>query len=463
MGYRILVQATAVILLISMVSAQGWSLFGGAADDKSPADAKQALADTAKALGWRPPVEATDMPGKAWCIEPQGMQDGKDKVCVSVTTEAEAKYYLQSILTEGIPPTTFHGYTAGYSKKGQNICDAGGATGWFLWFFRTMFSAIPGVDTSQMCATAEGNLAWTCKSAFFAANSPDQDDNTMQLGEELYNNARKRGICDADPTWARIIAKMNKTLQDPLTPCEMIYYLRKIEDANPRYDWRQIISKLHRKSYPKDIDLQPLGVTLFLEGKENEGYEKVNTFESEVSAVPKFINDDEGRMIDVAHSYAGLRSLVNRGNASSYFVGKMNTQWGDYYQIGMGIKDGTLDTAGGSIKSAWYTLTQNDADKAKADKQITDGIHSITHAGDWLPPDQERGNELGMKLIDFFKTHPKSKLSEAYKAMFLGQNIDMRCGDNSPPKLEPEPQAPAKPPESINPLPPGSPNSFFYK
>lgn len=121
-------------------------------------------------------------------------------------------------------------------------------------------------------------------------------------------------------------------------------WLREVERRNPHASWQQIVSFLHRQHQTGDEGLTlPLVGDTFINGPEDGGWDAKNidtacyantlTGRTEKNS-PYFVMDDLGRLIDVTHIYAGIRSDFNRPKDSwkTDFIRRMNTDWGDHFQ-----------------------------------------------------------------------------------------------------------------------------------
>lgn len=189
----------------------------------------------------------------------------------------------------------------------------------------------------------------------------------------------------------------------PLTQAEFLAYLRAVEALNPGKPWEQIASRLHALAYPQDSDLAVMGIDLFKTGKKSAGYGEVLLPSYQP---PKFMFNDRGELVDVAHAYAGARALADRNRVTGTVMGKINTGWGDQVQV---LGDQVAGTK--SILAGIFTL-----DKGK----IRAGADTFADAGKWRPPVQERGNRLGMKVLSILAKERKGTLSATF-ARALGE------------------------------------------
>ena len=194
-----------------------------------------------------------------------------------------------------------------------------------------------------------------------------------------------------------------------LTKEEFILYLETIEDLNPLSGWQQITTKIHSLQYPQDHDLKVAGIKLFKNGRENEGWEKV-TIPGDTP--PKFVKGDDGKRIDIAHSFAGIRAGLNRGGVSEWAMSNVNTGWGDSLQV----VSSRIEAAESYIAGA-FTFNYKKTDKA---------IDKFAGAGGYKPPDQIKGNNLGLEVQDYLKDHPQKKLSEAFKEVWAEQTLTLK-------------------------------------
>ncbi|MBI4865045.1 MAG: hypothetical protein HY815_33025 [Candidatus Riflebacteria bacterium] len=165
----------------------------------------------------------------------------------------------------------------------------------------------------------------------------------------------------------KVVQKLKKN--ELLTEKEFVIYLRGLEAANTSKSWAHLITKLHHDQYSADSNLRLCGIRLFLNGKENEGWESVNLLNV---PVPKFIKNDKGERVDIAHSYAGVRALVERGSVRGILMGNVNTGWGDSVQV-----------VGGEITGSWtivkgiFTLNTD---------RIKNGAREFGNAPNFKPP-----------------------------------------------------------------------------
>ena len=199
----------------------------------------------------------------------------------------------------------------------------------------------------------------------------------------------------ADAT-APVMAKLADG-KELLTEKEFVTYLRAVEAKNPGKSWAQIVTKLHEYYYAADSTLVFVGIPLFKNTKENEGWEVVNL----IGQPPKFIKADDGAKVDISHSYAGVRALIGRNVLTAPLMGNVNTGWGDSIQV-----------AGGRISAVERYIAGAftfDYDKSyKAMDQFSD-------AANFKPDDQIRGNTIGMKVMEIVRKNRKSeRLSDAY-------------------------------------------------
>jgi len=125
---------------------------------------------------------------------------------------------------------------------------------------------------------------------------------------------------------------------------EYMAYLRVLEKRNPKYNWRQIIARLHADFYGYDLKqtVPVIETPLFVSGADTEGYEDVDTVckvkvgKKWKPFSPKFVYLPSGEEVDIAHLYAGPRSDMNRSDYNRYSLDMLllaNTWLGDYYQV----------------------------------------------------------------------------------------------------------------------------------
>lgn len=165
------------------------------------------------------------------------------------------------------------------------------------------------------------------------------------------------------PEWSTVKDKLAKVkgqkyvkgedFGKPLTKEEFLVYLRELESKNPNMGWKTITAYLHARAYEAKGDLKnTLGKTL----AEHPTLEKIPFSKDLASNTPLFIHvpetnkrkeikdvsdlygrfiiNDNGEKVDMAHSYAGLRSDIGRipGSIDQEKMRMVNTYAGDYYQ-----------------------------------------------------------------------------------------------------------------------------------
>ncbi len=191
-----------------------------------------------------------------------------------------------------------------------------------------------------------------------------------------------------------------------LTREEFILYLEVVEATNPLKTWQQIATKLHQRAYPEDANRSVAGIDLFKSGPENDGWEKVQL---PGEYVPKFVIGENGKRIDIAHAYAGLRAGLNRGSTKTWWMTRVNTDWGDSYQVA-GERLGATGTIIGGI----FTF---DGD------QISEGADKWSNAENYKTEPQIRGNRAAIKAQTFLTEGKGKKLSEAFKGVLWPQTL----------------------------------------
>jgi len=187
-------------------------------------------------------------------------------------------------------------------------------------------------------------------------------------------------ITDVNSTWSELYQRCgNKTITNPtFTIDEFIAYLQETERINPNADWKKIIARLHYAAYSYDAYASYGGLTLFQHGPETNGYADVKL----PCNPPKWVLDKNGNKIDIHHTYAGIRSDLNRDGffegPRKWLMGHLNTDWGDYFQVLV-----HFDTA-------------------------------------YAPADQLKGDEISLELASELEKpeNENKKLSEVYKEYF---------------------------------------------
>ncbi|MBM3309154.1 MAG: hypothetical protein FJY77_02780 [Candidatus Altiarchaeales archaeon] len=142
-------------------------------------------------------------------------------------------------------------------------------------------------------------------------------------------------ITDLNSTWSELQQRCgNKTVTNPtFTIDEFIAYLQETERINPGVGWKKIIARLHANAYPYDVHGSYGGISLFQHGPETDGYADVKL----PCNPPKWVIGKDGKKIDIHHTYAGIRSDLNRDGflegPRKWVMGHLNTDWGDYIQV----------------------------------------------------------------------------------------------------------------------------------
>ncbi|MFH1467984.1 MAG: hypothetical protein ABIO70_26595 [Pseudomonadota bacterium] len=385
-----------------------------AASDRARVEA--ALTETARKAGWPAiPFVAGGMGSGALGVSATGSDGEVDKAVVGYDDAHRAWLMLDTLETNGLPRVEFHGKPGIRIANGRRICDAGGTVGYILKLVRWVVHLFaPGVDDRLLCAEATGTVAWQCGADVFVVNSPDANDDSARVAEFLYAAAERQGLCAREIAWNRVAAKLAK--KQRLTSCEFLVYVKKVEQINPDMGWQQLTTALHQGIYAADTKLNFFGVDLFVDGKDNAGWEKANL----PYGSPKWIESSGGSVIDIGHSYAGLRAVLNRNQASSYFMSRVNTQWGDQTQVIQDKVEGAAGRAWGNAEWAWnqIPLVGSDEGEKAANERIMKAKIQYQNAQNNLPPDQERGNAGGLYLRSWFISNPTGTLSDAYRAWF---------------------------------------------
>jgi hypothetical protein len=180
----------------------------------------------------------------------------------------------------------------------------------------------------------------------------------------------------------------NQKFQNPrFSYSEFITWLEIIEVKNPGKTWNQLITKFHAHIYPADVK-GFLGMVLFEDGAETSGYQTVQLF---YNFVPKVI-DFYGDTIDVAHSFAAFRAVLNRKySINRWFWLRVNTNWGDFAQV--------------ATHNMWKSFTFRGWP-----------FYSVDHS--FCPPSQERGNVFGNWLVNMYEKYGDEPLSKAYASAY---------------------------------------------
>jgi hypothetical protein len=219
----------------------------------------------------------------------------------------------------------------------------------------------------------------------------------LGCGEPTFSCKPATGAIAAEnDLWNRTLYECNHNTAPSLSAEGFLLYLRKVEEANPGKTWKQIIAKLHAEAYKEDVrrtlSLEDpiwgttlIEIDLFKDGPDTDGSDQVKIL---CIVPPKFVTPQGGEKIDIAHTYAGLRSDLNREN-----------HWLTQYTLG-----------------GWSWLVRH------ANTDLGDYFQVATSWGDWsyAPPDQLKGDKAGIWLANYYqdKRHENTRLSEAYAEYF---------------------------------------------
>jgi len=208
---------------------------------------------------------------------------------------------------------------------------------------------------------------------------------------------------DEDALWESAQKKCKILNKEPeFNQDEYLIYLKKVEEANPNADWKKIIAALHYSEFGVDIDgtlpVPIISLPLFKHGDETLGYKNVDLVCRIGTTTnynpPKYVYNKNCQKIDIAHSYAGPRSDLNRGNSIGdlfglwpWFMRRANTNWGDTWQS--------------------------------------------AYRGRWDPPDQFAGDDMGLWLSDYYRKseNQNTPLSSAYKDYFDSSSGKWACNN----------------------------------
>ena len=220
------------------------------------------------------------------------------------------------------------------------------------------------------------------------------------------NDEREVAVTSSGPS--AIPTPPSQLLRNPqvrLSEKQFLDYLDEVKALNPKATWQQIITKMHYEQYRSDSSLVIAGIPLFHNGKENEGWEKVklpNNYQP-----PKFIIDQNGKLVDIAHAYAGIRAGLNRKGITSWTMKNVNTNWGDGVQVGADYVKGARQYLAGLIKF--------DKNKRK------NGAKMFSEAPNLKPPNQVRGNDIGIATERYLRQNEDADLRQAFSAIFQGR------------------------------------------
>lgn len=178
-----------------------------------------------------------------------------------------------------------------------------------------------------------------------------------------------------------------------VTMAEYEAWLREIERRNPHKTWQQTITFLHTEHQTGDEGLNlPFVGNTFVNGPENDGWQDRN-FDTACYAntptgrterrTPYYVLDEFGRLIDLTHIYAGIRSDFNRDRSSwkADLMRRANTDWGDKFQNLVMPKAWTWKE--GDWLPRWWGWTPP--------------------GGGYAPPDQLLGDTIGIRASDILR------------------------------------------------------------
>jgi len=220
--------------------------------------------------------------------------------------------------------------------------------------------------------------------------------------------------------WRDAKEQLNARPSSPtLDANEFVEYIERIESQYPDATWQQVVAALHAEGYGNDVNGSTMPIfdgsltgvpwNKFLMGPETDGYDDIlNNLSASVynaknyrkdritRRTPKYVTRSDGQLMDIQHSYAGLRSDLNRGADKWYnrpksdFMRWTQTDGGDSYQEIIFAPQASWEAG----EPTWSTA----------------------HA----PPNQRAGNALGIWLSNYYRDpkHKKTPLSQAYRDYF---------------------------------------------
>ncbi len=280
------------------------------------------------------------------------------------------------------------------------------------------------------------------------------------------------------PEIADLVAKL--MTREPLTPDEFLRYLRAVEASPinqqvirsmgivtasaplPAQGWALIGTRLHDTQYgaeggnADDRSTTKYGIKLFLDGSENHGWRQIDLFyrrEGEVVPEdtedgragilgpdgtlwprakyfgreflsPKFLVDEKGRKIDIAHAYAGVAAVVMRGAVTGTLMSHVNTGWGDSYQVWstrLSAVSFLVYSRFPGATEAWNKALKDDQGRQRhgpQDYRFSDVWKEWVRAAAFKSEDQVRGNALGNAARAWLQRNRTGSLSDAFVAAF---------------------------------------------
>jgi hypothetical protein len=175
-----------------------------------------------------------------------------------------------------------------------------------------------------------------------------------------------------------------------VTEGEFLEWMREFEQLNSSMTWRQLATYLHAQFYYFDLPTVILGIPLFQHGLQSQDAGDAEW----KTPPPKWLTAPYGK-IDLAHSYAALRAILDRGLGSGWAMSLINTYLGDLYQ-----EFGVLTFAAKAVPRAKGAVRQDHLDYVK------------DVSGKFMPRDQAAGNFLGLLMV--YEMSHCSRLSEGY-------------------------------------------------
>ena len=200
---------------------------------------------------------------------------------------------------------------------------------------------------------------------------------------------------------------------------DLVNYLKKVEALNPGANWQQIVTRLHHFAYPNDGNYTMFDIPLFKEGAENQGWQEIKLpFDEDL---PFFIQDADSNLVNFKHALCGLRASLNRIGSDRAIWMRVNTSFGDQYQVWderkrIIQKDSCALLPG--VTKSWVDACK---DYANQEDAITAGeyMSKLDNASRWYTEDQRLGNKLSFTLEKKLRKGTASSLSDAVEKTFI--------------------------------------------
>ncbi|MEM8878418.1 MAG: hypothetical protein AAGD23_11190 [Pseudomonadota bacterium] len=225
----------------------------------------------------------------------------------------------------------------------------------------------------------------------------------LAAADQTQQTAESTAIANLQRKCAAWNANRNLPRKATATYDEYLAWLREVERRNPDKNWKQIVTKLHREHQTGDegieLSLGPLKTTTFINGRDNEGWQSIDSACPSFSPTgtphdnsPYFVIDKDGELIDITHTYAGIRNDLNRSDS---IIGKrimraFNTNLGDLLQHF--VEEGMWD---------WIKVPSIRTPLGETPQFHLPNWNIYDKFGHYKPLNQTRGNNLGVTAAEY--------------------------------------------------------------